>query len=153
MDRQFPIAWVLIVLFLTTYLLIGTLLTGEAALPIGVLFLVLILWFSVYRFRYDGLGNRGLLKKMYADLKGTLQGMKQRIGQEEVQRKSAEMAAAEREEQVHVERERRRASSPMRDPVVSRYADMIEKRVREAEARRYQGEGTGRDLFDEEGSG
>ena len=127
MDKQFPATWVLIGSILATYLLAAILLTGQVVAPAGVLILVLVLWFLVYRFRYKGLDNQELVTKMYADLAGTLEGMKERIAQEEAQKRVAE----EREKQARWERERRRASAPTRDPAVSKYAEMIENRVRE----------------------
>lgn len=79
--------------------------------------------------------NRDLVTKMRADLEETLEGIKRRVAQEEDRIK-----AAEREEQARLERERgraegvrRRASGPTRrDPAVSKYADVIERKVREA---------------------
>src|SRR3954468_3107893 len=127
MYKQFPSAGVLFISILATYFLTAISLMGQVAAPAGVLFLVLALWFAVYKFRYKGLENRELVTKMYADLTGTLEGMKERIVQEEVQRRTA----AEREKQVRWERERRRASRPTRDPAVSKYAEMVESRVRE----------------------
>ena len=56
------------------------------------------------------------------------------------QREARTLATSEREEQARfererkkAERERRKASSPTMDPAVSKYADMIESRVRERE--------------------
>ena len=133
MDKQFPTGWVLAVWVLASYLLLGTLSAGGAAPPILVLLLVLLLWFLVYAFRYRGLGNRKLVRRMHADLEGTLEGLKERVAQQEVHR----LATLEHEEQARLERERRaegerrRASTPTRDPAVGKYADMIESRVRE----------------------
>jgi predicted Holliday junction resolvase-like endonuclease len=136
MYKRFSAARVLIVSVLAAYLLLGSLSTGRVAPPIGVLFLVLVLWFSVYRFRHKGLSNRELVTKMRADLKETLEGIEERMAREEAQRTAAE----EHEERVRVEREKRRAegerkkaSITARDPAVSRYAEMIENRVRESE--------------------
>ena len=127
---------VLVVSVLAAYLLLGALSTGGVAPPIGVLLLVLILWFSVYRVWHKGLGNRELVTKMQADLKGTLQGIEEKMAQKEAQRRAAE----EHEERVRIEREKRRVegerrktSKAARDPAVSRYAEMIENRVREGE--------------------
>jgi ABC-type siderophore export system fused ATPase/permease subunit len=129
MGKQFPAARVLVVLILTTYLFTAIFSTGQVVAPAGVLILVLVLWFLVYRFRYKDLGNQELVTKMYTDLAGTLEGMKERIAQEEAQKRLAE----EREKQARWERERRRASMPTRDPSASKYAEMIENRVREGE--------------------
>src|SRR3954468_4133476 len=129
MGKQFPAARGLVVLILTTYLFTAIFSTGQVAAPAGGLILVLVLWFLVYRFRYKDLGNQELVTKMYTDLAGTLEGMKERIAQEEAQKRLAE----EREKQARWERERRRASMPIRDPSASKYAEMIENRVREGE--------------------
>ena len=136
MDKRFSAAQALVVSVLAAYLLIGTLSTGGVAAPLGVLFLVLVLWFSVYRFRHKGVGSRELVTKMRTDLKETLEGIEERMAREEAQRRAAE----EHEERLRVEREKRRAegerkkaSRPARDPAVSRYAEMIENRVREGE--------------------
>lgn len=129
MKKQFTAAWALVVSVLMAYLLLGILLTGEAAPVIGVLCLVLVTWFVVYKSKYKSLRNRRLITKMYDDLKGALERAKERIAQEEDQRR----AAAEHEMQVHMNRERRRANRPRReDPVTSEYADMIENKVRKA---------------------
>ncbi len=136
MDRRFPTGWVLAVWVLATYFLLGTLATGEAAPPVLVLLLVLLLWFLVYRLLHRGLGNRELVRRMHADLEGMLEGLKERMAQQEARR----LATLEHEEQARLEQERRRAegerrraSSPTRDPAVSKYVDMIECRVRERE--------------------
>jgi hypothetical protein len=136
MDKQFPTGWVLAVCLLASYLLLGTLSAGGAAPPVLVLLLVLLLWFSVYAFRHRGLGNRKLVRRMHADLEGTLEGLKERVAQQEAHR----LATLEHEEQARLEQERRRAegerrraSTPTRDPAIGKYADMIESRVREHE--------------------
>jgi hypothetical protein len=136
MYKRFTIGWAFVVSFLAVYFLLGILSTGGVAPPASVLILVLILWFSVYKLRNKGLGNRRLVKKMRADLEGTLKGIKERMAQQETRR----LATLEHEEQARLERERRRAegerrraSSPTRDPAVSEYASMIESRVRERE--------------------
>lgn len=136
MDKQFPTGWVLAVWVLASYLLLGTLSAGGAAPPVLVLLLVLLLWFLVYAFRHRGLGNRKLVRRMHADLEGTLEGLKERVAQQEAHR----LATLEHEEQARLEQERRRAegerrraSSPTRDPAVGKYAEMIESRVREHE--------------------
>ncbi len=136
MYKRFSAARVLIVSGLAAYLLLGSLSLGGVGPPIGVLFLVLVLWFSVYRVWHKGLGNRELVTKMQADLKGTLEGIEERMAQKEARRRAAE----EHEEQARIEREKRRVegerrktSKAARDPAVSRYAEMIENRVREGE--------------------
>ena len=136
MDKRFTVGRVLVVSVLAAYLLLGALSTGGVALPIGVLLLILILWFSVYRLRHKGLGNQELVTKMHADLKGTLERIEERVAQEEARRRAAEeheeRARVEREKR-RVEGERRKASIPARDPAVSKYAEMIENKVREGE--------------------
>ena len=127
MDKRFPAVRALVVSVLAAYFLIGTLSTGGVVGPIGVLFVVLVLWFSVYRFRYKGPGNRELLAKMRADLERTLESIEERLAREEAQRRAAE----EHEERVHAERELRRANRPVRDPTVGKYAGIIESRVTE----------------------
>ena len=136
MDKRFTAVRGLVVSVLAAYLLLGALSTGGVAMPIGVLFLVLILWFSVYRFRHKGLGKRELVAKMQADLKGTLERIEERMAQQGARKRAAE----EHEERARMERERRRVerettktSMPARDPTMSRYAEMIENRVREGE--------------------
>jgi hypothetical protein len=118
------------------YFLLGISSTGGVISPASVLVLVLVLWFSVYKLRHKGLGNRELVTKMRADLEGTLEGIKEKLAQQEARR----LATLEHEEQTRLdqerrraERERRRASGPTRDPAVSEYAEMIESRVRERE--------------------
>ena len=141
MNKQFPVVGALVVSFLVAYFLIGILLTGEIAPLVGVLFLVLFVWFLVYKSRHENLKNRELIVKMYDDLKGMLESVaeKERTAQEEARRR----AAAKRERRERVERGRR--TRPAKDPAVDKYADMIENKVREAEVRRHRREGTNRD--------
>jgi sRNA-binding protein len=94
------------------------------------------MWFSVYRFRHKSLGDRELITKMRTDLRGTLEVIEGRLAQQEAKRR----AEAEHEEQARLERERRRAEGekrratrPAMDPVMSKYAAMIESRVKEGE--------------------
>ena len=144
MDKQFTIGWVFVVSVLGAYFLLGILSTGGVTPPASVLVLVLVVWFSVYKLRNKGLGNRELVTKMRADLEGALEGIKERFAQQEASR----LATLEHEEQTRLERERRRAegerrraSSPTRDPAVSEYAEMIESRVREREHSGRESEG------------
>ena len=145
MDRRFSTGWVLVVWVLASYFLLGTLSAGGAATPALVLSLVLLVWFLVYRLRCRDLGNRELVGRMRADLEGRLEGIKERMAQEEALR----LAKLEHQEQARLEQERRRAEgasrradgSPRRDPTVAKYADMIERKVREAP--RDPGEETG----------
>jgi hypothetical protein len=136
MDKRFTIGWVFVVSVLGAYFLLGISSTGGVISPASVLVLVLVLWFSVYKLRHKGLGNRELVTKMRADLEGTLEGIKEKLAQQEARR----LATLEHGEQTRLdqerrraERERRRASGPTRDPAVSEYAQMIESRVRERE--------------------
>jgi hypothetical protein len=135
-DKRFTVGWVFVVSVLGAYFLLGILSTGGVTPPASVLVLVLVVWFSLYKFRHKGLGNRGLVVRMRADLEGTLEGIKEKMAQQEDRR----LATLEHEEQARLEREsrraegeRRRASNPTREPVVNKYADMIESRVRERE--------------------
>jgi predicted Holliday junction resolvase-like endonuclease len=137
MDKRFPAAQALVVSVLATYFLVGTLSTGGVAPPLGVLFLVLVLWFSLYRFRRKDSGNQELLAKMRSDLGKTLERIEERLAQEEAQRRAAE----EQKERAQVEREMRRANRLVRDPAVGKYAGMIEDRVRESEQTRREFEG------------
>lgn len=136
MDNWFTIGRVFVVSVLGAYFLLGILSTGEVIPPASVLVLVLVVWFLVYKLRYRGLGNREIVTKMRADLEGTLEGIKEKMAQQEARR----LATLEHEEQARLEqerrraeRERRRASGPTRDPAVSKYAELIESRVRERE--------------------
>jgi hypothetical protein len=136
MNKRFTIGWVFVVSVLGAYFLLGILSTGGVIPPASVLVLVLVLWLSIHKLRHKDLGNRGLVTKMRADLEGTLEGIKEKMAQQEARR----LATLEREEQAQLERERRRAegerrkaSSPTREPAVSKYADMIESRIRERE--------------------
>ena len=136
MDKRFTVGWVFVVSVLGAYFLLGILSTRGVTPPASVLTLILVLWFSVYKLRHKGLGNRGLMTKMRADLEGTLERIKEMMAQQEARR----TATLEHEEQARLERERRRAegerrraSSPTRDPTVGKYASMIESRVRERE--------------------
>ena len=136
MNKRFTIGWVFVVSVLGAYFLLGILSTGGVIPPASVLVLVLVLWLSVYKLRHKDLGNRGLVTKMRADLEGTLEGIKEKMAQQEARR----LATLEREEQAQLERERRRAegerrkaSSPTMDPADGKYASMIESRIRERE--------------------
>jgi hypothetical protein len=136
MDKRFTIGWVFVVSVLGAYFLLSILSTGGVILPVSVLVLVLVLWFSVYKLRHKGLGNRGIVTKMRADLEGRLEGTKEKMAQQETRR----LATLEQEEQARLERERRRAerekrraSVPTMDPTASKYAELIESRVRDRE--------------------
>jgi len=141
MNKQFAIEWVLIISLLTAYFLIGTLLTGEATPFVVVLLLVLVTWFLVYRSRHEGLEIQALLRRMYADLRGTLGRIaeEQRIAHEETQRRSA------RRDERLARMKRERGARPTKDSVMSRHADIIEEKVRKAEGRQNKREGTRRE--------
>src|SRR3990170_3741400 len=112
MDKRFPAARALVVSVLAAYFAIGTLSTGGVAAPIAVLFLVLVLWFSVYRFRHKGLGSRERVAKMRSDLERMLKEIEERLVREEAHRRATE----EYEKRAHLEREMRKANRPIRDP-------------------------------------
>ncbi len=149
MNGRFPLGWVLVVSTLAAYLALATLLAGEAKLPIGALLAVLVLWFSVYKFRYRDLRSRETANRMYSDLNGAIERLaeRHRVANEQAR----ERAAAEDERLARMERKRReRIPRPTKDPAVGRYAEMIEQRVREAEAARHGREAP--DRTPEEGS-
>jgi hypothetical protein len=58
MDTRFAIGRVFVVSVMRAYLLLVILSTEGVTPPASVLVLVLILWFSVYKLRHEGLGNR-----------------------------------------------------------------------------------------------
>ena len=137
MNKRFPAARALIFSVLATYFVVGTLSTGVVVAPIGVLFFVLVLWLSVYRFRHKGFTNRELVAKMHTDLERMIEEIEERMAREEAQKREAE----EDEERTGVERERRRANRPVRDPTGGKDAGMLESRVRESEQVRRECEG------------
>ena len=140
MNERFPNGWILAILTLIAYFSIGILLSGEAALLVGVLLLVLITWSIIYKAHYrKSLGNRELVVRMYDDFRGTVERIAEKVAQVEVKRR-----AAEHERQTRRERRDRRVSSTRtkEDPAVEKYAEMIENRVREAKVRQDQSEGT-----------
>jgi uncharacterized membrane protein YccC len=141
MNQQFPAGWIIAILTLITYFSIGILLTGEVALFIGVLLLVLVIWFLFCKIRYKDLGNLELLMRMYADFTGTVERIKERVAEDEAGRK----AAADRRRRGLTDRERnrerRKTESSNEVPVDKKYTDLIERRVREAKAKQEQSEG------------
>lgn len=138
MNRQFPAGWLIVILGLLAYFFIAILLTGETYTSVGVLFFVLAVWFLIYKLSYKSLGNLELVMKMYADLKGAVEKIKERVAEDEAPRRTAT-----RRRQVLMERERRKADRPQETPTADKkYADMIERRVREARANQDQSEGT-----------
>jgi hypothetical protein len=139
-NERFPNGWILAILTLIAYFSIGILLSGEAALLVGVLLLVLITWWIIYEAHYrKSLGNRELVVRMYDDFRGTVERIAEKVAQVEVKRR-----AAEHERQTRRERRDRRVSSTRtkEDPAVEKYAEMIENRVRDAKVRQDQSEGT-----------
>ena len=141
MNQQFPAGWMIAILTLVAYFSLGLLLTGEVAQFVGVLLLVLVIWFLFCKIRYKDLGNLELVMRMYADFKGTVERIKERVAEDEAPRR----AAATRRRQVLTDRqsnrERRKTESSKEVPVDKKYTEMIERRVREAKAKQEQSEG------------
>ncbi len=75
--------------------------------------------------------------RMYGDLKGAVERIKERVAEDEAPRR----AAVSRRRQVLMNSESRRADTPKVVPVDRTYVDIIERRVREARARQEQSEG------------
>ena len=142
MNQRSLAGWVIAILTLIAYFSIGLLLTGEVALFVVVLFLVLVIWFLFCKIRYKSLGNLELLMRMYADFKGTVERIKERVSEDEARRE----AAADRRSRVLTDRERnrerRKTESSKEVPVDKKYTEMIERRVREAKANQEQSEGS-----------
>lgn len=138
MSRHFLAGWLIVILGLLAYFFIGLLLTGEASLVVGVLFFVLISWFLIYRLRYRSVGNLELVRKMYADLKRAVERLKERLTKDEAPRR----VTTSRRRQAVINRESRKTDSSKEFPVDRTYADLIERRVREARARQDQSEGS-----------
>ena len=139
MNKQSLARWAIFTLALLTYFFIAILLTGEAYTSVGVLFLILVIWFLIYKLRYKSLGNLELIMKMYADFTGTLERIKERVAEDEARRRTA----ADRESQVLMERERRKADRRKEASTGDKkYADSIERRVRKAKTNQDQTEGT-----------
>jgi hypothetical protein len=138
MNQQLPTGWMIAILTLIAYFSIGILLTGEVALFVGVLLLVLVIWFLFCKVRYKDLGNLELVMRMYADFKGTVERIKERVAEDEAPRR----AAATRRSQVLTDRERRKTESSKEVPVDKKYTDRIERRVRESRANQEQSEGS-----------
>jgi hypothetical protein len=85
------------------------------------------------------LGKLRAIMKMYADFTGTLERIKERVAEDEARRRTA----ADRESQVLMERERRKADRRKEASTGDKkYADSIERRVREAKTNQDQTEGT-----------
>lgn len=139
MNKQLPTGWSITLLALLFYFFLGVLLTGEAYTSAGVPVLVLIVWFLIYKLRHKSIGNIELVTMMYGDLKGAVERLIERAAEAE----SLKRAAASRRKQVLTERENKRADRPIEgDTADKKYAEIIERRVREAKAKQDQGEGT-----------
>jgi|SRR5215210_2315032 len=137
MNKQFSAGWIIAILTLIAYFSLGILLTGEVALLFVVLLLVLVIWFLFCKIRYKSLGNLELVMRMYADFKGTVERIKERVAEDEASRRTA----ADRRSQVLIDRERRKTESSKEVPVDKKYTAMIERRVRESRANQEQSEG------------
>ncbi len=148
MNNLLPTGRITAILTLIAYFSIGILMTGEVALLIGVLLLVLVTWFASYKVKYKNSGNLQLVTRAYADFKEAIERIVERVAQKEAQRRAAgdreRQTRRRRGRQARIERGGTRASSRPtdEDPAVVRYADMIESRVREAESRRDQSKGS-----------
>ncbi|HVF00505.1 MAG TPA: hypothetical protein VNA27_04095 [Rubrobacteraceae bacterium] len=139
MNKQLPTGWSITLLALLFYFFLGLLLTGEAYTSAGVPVLVLIVWFLIYKLRHKSIGNIELVTMMYGDLKGAVERLIERAAEAESLRRAAES----RRKQVLTERENKRADRPIEgDTADKKYAEIIERRVREAKAKQDQGEGT-----------
>ena len=141
MNKQLLAGCLIITLTLLAYFTIGILLTGEAVLLVGVLLLVLLIWVLLYKLINKNLGNIELVMRMYADLKDTLERIKARVAKDEAPRR----AATYRRRQGLTNRESRKADRPQESSTADKkYADIIERRVREAKANQDQSERTDR---------
>ncbi len=138
MNSRFPAGGLIVLLALLAYFFIAVLLTGEVALPVGVLLFVLLVWFLVYKLRYRSVGNLELIKNIYSDLSYKTHRMKEGLAENQAPRR----AAADRRRQVLMNQESRKTDTPKELPVDRTYADLIERRVREARARQDRIEGT-----------
>ena len=137
MSRHFLAGWLIVIVGLLAYFFIGLLLTKAVSLVVGVLFFVLISWFLIYKLRYRSVGNLELVRKMYADLKGAVERLKERLAKDEAPRR----VATSRRRQALMNRESRKTDSSKEVPVDKRYTETIERRVREARARQDQSKG------------
>ena len=139
MNKTFPAGWAIATLALIAYFFIAVLLTGEVSLSVTVLLLVLVIWFLTYKLKFRRLRNLELIMRMYTDFTGTLERIKERVAEDEARRR----AAADRQRQVLMQRESRRADRPKESSTADKkYTEMIERRVRESRANQEQCEGT-----------
>ncbi len=137
MNKQLLAGWLIVTLTLLAYFFIAILLTGEAYTSVGVLVFVLLIWFLIYKLRYKNLGSLELVRRMYGDLKDALERMKERVAEDPPPRRRS----ATRRRQGSTDQESRRAGTPKEVPVDRAYADLIERRIREARARQDRSEG------------
>ena len=139
MNKTFPAGWAIATLALIAYFFIAILLTGEVSLSVTVLLLVLVIGFLTYKLKFRRLKNLELIMRMYTDFTGTLERIKERVAEDEARRR----AAADRERQVLMQRESRRADRPKESSTAdNKYTEMIERRVRESRANQDKREGT-----------
>ena len=139
MNKTFPAGGAIATLALIAYFFIAILLMGEVSLAITVLLLVLVIWFLTYKLKFRRLRNLELIMRMYADFAGTLERIKERVAEDEARRS----AAADRERQVLMQRESRRADRPKESSTADKkYTEMIERRVRESRANQDKRDGT-----------
>ena len=138
MNKTFPTGWAIATLALIAYFFMAILLTGEVSLSVTVLLLVLVIWFLTYKLKLRRLRNLELIMRMYTDFTGTLERIKERVAEDEARRR----AAADRERQVLMELESRRADRPKESSTADKkYTEMIERRVRQSRANRDKREG------------
>ena len=139
MNKTFPAGWAIAFLVLMAYFFMAILLTGKVALSVTVLLLVLVIGFLTYKLKFRRLRNLELIMRMYTDFTGTLERIKERVAEDEARRR----AAADRERQVLMQRESRRADRPKESSTADKkYTEMIERRVRESRANQDKREGT-----------
>ncbi len=139
MNKTFSAGWAIATLALTAYFSIAILLTGEVSLAITVLLLVLVIWFLTYKLKFRRLRNLELIMRMYTDFTGTLERIRERVAEDEARRR----AAVDRERQILMQRESRRADRPKESSTADKkYTEMIERRVRESRANQDKREGT-----------
>src|SRR3712207_139776 len=139
MNKTFPAGWVIATLALIAYFFVAVLLTGEVSLAITVLLLVLVIWFLTFKLKFRRLSNLELIMRMYTDFTGTLERIRERVAEDEARRR----AAVDRERQILMQRERRRADRPKESSTADKkYTEMIERRVRESRANQDKREGT-----------
>ena len=139
MNKTIPAGWAIATLALIAYFFIAVLLTGEVSLSVTVLLLVLVIGFLTYKLKFRRLRNLELIMRMYTDFTGTLERIKERVAEDEARRR----AAADRERQVLMQRESRRADRPKESSTADKkYTEMIERRVRESRANQDKREGT-----------